>query len=609
MSSETGEPSPSDAPGTFWARVHEHKVIQWGIGYFGAALAVAHGAELVTHALHWPDVVWRILVLALIVGFPIALTIAWYHGHRGLKQIGAGELAIVSALMLIGAVFFTAALRPDEDGVEAAESDSAVPEQSQLSDDTPSQVFLPNSVAVLPLESLSQSPGNFDIAAGLHQEILGQLDKNRSLTVIARTSVLQYADERPPIPEIGRALRAQSIMEGSVGYADDRIRVTTRLVDSVTGSLLWSEIYERDFDDGVFTIQSDIAISVANKLKAAFSEDEQRRIEQVPMVSGKAYAAYLRVLPEMARSNQAPQILALLNPLIADAPEFAPLHGWKAFVYANLLINSVYGPARDPAETQAAARTSAASALDLDPQEGRATSALAMLALVRWRWAEARRAYEDYAQETGDAAEYHEWLNSWSDRPGEALAIARRAVDVDPLNPIRHWYLGSVLTYAHDYDAATASFERAIEILPSTPLFRSWLAFAEIGRGNHEAAARSLASAEDLLAENREILYLVDILYSYGRIGRREDATRVFNEIEGMAANQEIGAGGRAMAYLGVGDHEKALEQLRIGSQRARDKILDPGFFSLMNIRMNVAADPVLEQPEFAAVRAELTGD
>ena len=104
----------------FWTRIREHKVIQWGVAYLGAALALAHGAELVSDALHWPGAVWRTIVLALIVGFPIALTIAWYHGHKGLTQISAGELSIVSVLVLIGAVFFSAALRPRDEQPGAA---------------------------------------------------------------------------------------------------------------------------------------------------------------------------------------------------------------------------------------------------------------------------------------------------------------------------------------------------------------------------------------------------------------------------------------------------------------------------------------------------------
>jgi hypothetical protein len=152
----------------FWARVQEHKIIQWGIGYLGGALALAHGQELVGHAFHWPDVVTRIFMVVLIVGFPISLTLAWYHGHRGLKQISAGELAIVSVLLFIGAVFFTAAL-PSNEHAATHDTSSAAPDSGPDSAGArtatdPSQPpstarrVLPNSVAVLPLENLSADP-------------------------------------------------------------------------------------------------------------------------------------------------------------------------------------------------------------------------------------------------------------------------------------------------------------------------------------------------------------------------------------------------------------------------------------------------------------------
>jgi Tol biopolymer transport system component len=124
--SELGEAERAQAPSgdasQFWARVREHKIIQWGVGYLGAALALAHGQELVGHALQWPDLLGRVVVILLIVGFPIALTLAWYQGHRGLTRVSAGELMITSLLMLIGAVFFTVALRPD---VEHAAAETA----------------------------------------------------------------------------------------------------------------------------------------------------------------------------------------------------------------------------------------------------------------------------------------------------------------------------------------------------------------------------------------------------------------------------------------------------------------------------------------------------
>jgi len=98
-----GDASDTSPPATVWARIKAHKVLQWSLAYLGAALAVAHGQEILGHTYHWPYVVERILIGGLIVGLPIAIALAWYHGHRGLTRVSSGELMVVSTLLVVGA--------------------------------------------------------------------------------------------------------------------------------------------------------------------------------------------------------------------------------------------------------------------------------------------------------------------------------------------------------------------------------------------------------------------------------------------------------------------------------------------------------------------------
>ena len=163
---DPNEPPPqspsTDGATDFWGHVQRHKVIQWSVGYFGAALALAQGADLAGNAFDWPNLVSRVLMLVLIAGLPLVVTVAWYHGHRGLRSVSAGELGILSVLILIGAVFFTVALRSPDDagarepgGIVANETPatSAGAEVAPQSGAEPS--YPPNSIAVLPFANIS----------------------------------------------------------------------------------------------------------------------------------------------------------------------------------------------------------------------------------------------------------------------------------------------------------------------------------------------------------------------------------------------------------------------------------------------------------------------
>src|SRR4249919_192317 len=120
---EASAPQPPEAvargPSTepvvqFWQRFNDNKVLQWAVGYLGAALALADGEGLVAHAFHWPDLAGQILIGALIVGFPVTVVFAWYHGHKGMQNFTTAELTIVALLVLVGGGGLFLMVRPPE---------------------------------------------------------------------------------------------------------------------------------------------------------------------------------------------------------------------------------------------------------------------------------------------------------------------------------------------------------------------------------------------------------------------------------------------------------------------------------------------------------------
>lgn len=163
------------------------------------------------------------------------------------------------------------------------------------SPDTPER-DLP-SIAVLPFENLSPNPDDAYFAAGIHEEVLNQLAKLRGLRVISRTSVLNpdYTNGEMSIREIANELNVASMMEGSVRFADDRVRIVVQLIDAATDEHVLGQVYERHFSD-IFAIQSDIAMNITDALEAELSLQERAAIEKKATESPEAYAFYLRAI-------------------------------------------------------------------------------------------------------------------------------------------------------------------------------------------------------------------------------------------------------------------------------------------------------------------------
>ena len=156
-----------------------------------------------------------------------------------------------------------------------------------------------NSIAVLPFDNLSPDPDDAYFAVGIHEEILSQLTKLGDLRVASRTSVQGYAGTQKPTPEIARELNVETVLDGSVRYADGQVLVTVHLSDGATNATLWSESYEHEFSN-IFAIQSEIALNVARALKAELLPAERERVTRVPTTSLRAYDLYLR--PPLADS-------------------------------------------------------------------------------------------------------------------------------------------------------------------------------------------------------------------------------------------------------------------------------------------------------------------
>jgi TolB-like protein/DNA-binding winged helix-turn-helix (wHTH) protein/Flp pilus assembly protein TadD len=467
---------------------------------------------------------------------------------------------------------------------------------------------LPNSIAILPFENLSPDPQDAYFAAGVHEEIIGRLAKHGNISVIARTSVQRYANGRRPIREIAAELNVQTVMEGSVRYSGDRVRITANLIDSATGASRWSEMYDRKLVD-IFGIQEDIAVNIAAALGEELSSLQRQGIGGQATASPEAAALYLKVLGLRREHSfdSAAQQRYLDQALLFD-PDFASAYALKAAVYALSVVDRAGARADDSnlAALETLALENANKALALDERSGSAYLALANVHGFHWRWGDALRsyakAYELSPNDIDVVANYAEFL-SWLGKHEEAIRLKERAVQLDPASAIVRWARGVVLAQAGQSVAAASVFREASRMGPDIGAIHHWLGQTEARLGNRDAALTELRTTERLTAGQWSPALLAGLLYSYSRIDQSQDVERLFSELEKIAADGPVGAGTWALAYLGRGDLDQALHWLRTAVESIERHEPDAGFLNLITIKTNVHANPVLDESRFRQLR------
>src|SRR3990172_3648688 len=248
-------------------------------------------------------------------------------------------MAVAAVLVLAVVALLTVPfLREDTPVVDSTPMPQAVSPVAVDANEATQPAPLPNSVAVLPFENMSPDPNNAYFADGLHEEVLNQLAKIKALNVIARTTMRQYANTDKSFRQIADELNVETVMEGSVRYADNYIRVTVQLINPATGVHSWSEAYDRE-QKHIFAVQTDIALKVAVALAANFSLAEREAIERVPTQSPEAYALYLEASALVLRLTLNDLTLALekINQALELDPEFAMVWALKSRLH-NLAV-------------------------------------------------------------------------------------------------------------------------------------------------------------------------------------------------------------------------------------------------------------------------------
>ncbi len=451
------------------------------------------------------------------------------------------------------------------------------------------------SIAVLPFADLSPSRDQEYFCDGMAEEIINALTRVDGLKVVARTSAFAFKGKSDDIRDIGRRLSVQTVMEGGVRKAGDRLRITVQLVDVTDGYQLWSERFDRQLED-VFAVQDEISRAIVDKLKVELLHDEMVEVLKRSTSNVEAYQLYLegryhwnrRTATGLAKS------IALFHKAVALDPGYALAHAGLADAY-NILTGFGEGPDE---ELFKKAEDAAAKALSIDGRLAEAHTALAYARAGRWDWAGAERQYAKAMELNPDYAPAQQWFASYLVAMGrfdEALRRMKTARQLDPLSLIINLGEANVHYYAGQWDGAEEQCRKVLELDPGFALAHQRLGAIYLQKGAHERGLEELAVSANLLSGDRMPI-LPWLGFGYGIAGRASDAGKVLDELEALSRERHVPGTMFAMVYAGMGDKERVIRMLRKAFQERESSLItlkvEPVFRSL---RSDPAFQAILE--------------
>lgn len=453
---EVGSSSSDEGSPSLITKLKERKVAPWGLAYLAVAAVVIEVSDVLGANFGWPPAFVRGLIGAVGVGFFVALVLAWFHGRSGRQRISGLEILSLSAVLGAGVVVVT---------VLSVGGNGPAPPGSRADRDASEGQL----IAVLPFTSPDSGEEDALFTEGVHDQIIVQLSKIADLRVLSPAAVLPYAEARAPSQDIASDLGARYTIEGGVQRDDDRIRVNVSLVEAASGENRWAESYDAEYGAReLFEIQSDVAMSVADALRATLTEEERSAITEVPTDDIEALESYTTGVALRNRAVTAATleraVLHFRDAVAAD-PDF--LHAWTDLAETLLYIHHDIddSPARVEEALGALARAEA-----LDPDHPR-------LRMVRGLYH--YRAESDFGRALGEFVIAQLGLPNDPQLLQSVGLVQRRvrlteaaaesfesALELDPRNVNLNVDLALTLLLLRRFEDSAEAWERALELEP-----------------------------------------------------------------------------------------------------------------------------------------------
>ena len=558
----------------FFAELKRRNVYKVAVAYAVVAWLVIQAASILLPTFDAPAWPMKVIVLLLVLGFPVALIFSWafeitpegivreteVEASKSIRHhTGRKIIALTIVLALIAAslfVFQVLRARP----TSAPRETAGAPRQSEAA-------TVPNkSIAVLPFDNLSRDPDNAYFCEGVQDEILTRLAKVADLKVISRTSTQHFKSTPDNLPEIAKKLGVMHIVEGSVQKAGNQVRVNVQLINAMNDAHLWADTFDRQLVD-IFAVESEIAKTIAESLQAKLSGSEKTSIAQTPTANPEAYELYLkgRFFWNKRSGSDLRKAIDYFNQTIAKDPNYALAYVGLADSY--MLLPNYGGMASS--EALPPARAAVARALQLDDSLAEAHASLGLLDTLDLHLERALTDLKRAVQLNPNYATGHHWLGLGHlalAHFDEAIAEGKRAAELDPLSVIINADLTWIYQSAHRFDEAEKQAHKALEIDPRFFLAHYYLGGVRQAKGQLAEAISEFRQAFDL---NGDFYSLAGLGQAYARAGRKAEAQKVLARMTEEAKTRHVAPYAWALLYLGLGDKNRALDELEKAYQRS----------------------------------------
>jgi len=550
---------------SLFAELNRRNVFRVALAYVVVAWVLMQAADTLAPALLLPEWVTRFVAFILILGFPLAIFFAWAFEltPEGIKLEKAARsddpiahrtrriLNLLIVSLLVVAVGFFAW---DRFSVDEVQQQTTSAQNTETASNVESSRL---SIVVLPFVNMSNDPEQEYFSDGLSEELLNLLSKIPQLRVTSRTSAFSFKGKDFTIAEVGSALNVDHVLEGSVRRSGDEIRITTQLIQVSDDAHLWSDTWDRKFEN-VFEIQDEIAGEVVNALKIQLVDE----LPHAYVTDAEAYDLYLQALPLIDRQTQSSVTAAesLLLQLLEIDPDYAPalcLLADASFFFAGWN----YRPMEEAFER---ARSYARRATDIAPDYSDGYVKLAVVALSFDRDRTQTQRLLDKALELDSqnlsAQELSAHLQSMQGDSSRWVSVSMERVRLDPLSGEPYWRLGHALLRARQYDESAAAFRRLFELIPNRTAVHAAIGEALVLGGHYEEA---LAEFE---AEPFEGFTQYGRAITFYEMGEQQQSDTAMEKLKIANAEDADGwAAQLAMAHAMRGEKDEAFKWLYRG--------------------------------------------